>query len=308
MVQKHFIDIEHLREEDVDFRKSNTGLFKVGDHIQISEKLDGANACICYNSAEDYIAAFSRKRKLSYDNTLRGFWNFSQSISPDGFKAHPNWRVFGEWLVKNKIVYDESRVNKWYVYDIYDVSVGAWLPQATVKMFCDKYGFEYIHVLYDGPFISWGHCKTFLNSPFYGDTQEGVVVKNQSALNHETMNLPFYLKIVNDEYKETKKIKTGKHSTNEAEKAERDEALRIADAIVTLNRVEKEIFKMINEGILPEQLNSKDMSTIAKFLPKRIHEDCVKEEPEFVIKAGKYFSKACNQLTMKHAKSIVIGG
>ena len=48
-IQKKFIDIEHIREEDIYLgngvvRRSNVGAFEVGDQIQISEKIDGANA------------------------------------------------------------------------------------------------------------------------------------------------------------------------------------------------------------------------------------------------------------------------
>ena len=40
----------------------------------------------------------------------------------------------------------------------------------------------------------------------------------------------------------------------------------------------KDINKMIDEGILPEQISPKDMGLIAKNLPKRIFEDIMKEE------------------------------
>ena len=42
--QKHFMDIENLREEDTELRQGNGHGFVVGDIIQISEKIDG---CLC---------------------------------------------------------------------------------------------------------------------------------------------------------------------------------------------------------------------------------------------------------------------
>ena len=53
------------------------------------------------------MVAFSRKQELSFSNTLNGFWNFVQEFSEERkalFKEHSNWRVFGEWSNKNKII------------------------------------------------------------------------------------------------------------------------------------------------------------------------------------------------------------
>jgi hypothetical protein len=49
------------------------------------------------------------------------------------------------------------------------------------------------------------------------------------------------------------------------------------------------------------------MKTISKILPKRVYEDCTKEEPEIVQAVGEYGGKVCSQLTMRHAKEIVLG-
>ena len=121
MVQKHFMDIENLRETDTDLRQSNAGAFEVGDLIQITEKVDGSNACVAYDSETDSLVAFSRKQELSWNNTLEGFWNYVQTLNKEPFKAYPNYRVFGEWLRKNKILYKPECMKIWYVYDIYDV-------------------------------------------------------------------------------------------------------------------------------------------------------------------------------------------
>jgi hypothetical protein len=77
--------------------------------------------------------------------------------------------------------------------------------------------------------------------------------------------------------------------------------------IVTENRVRKELNKMIDEGLLPTELTPKDMSTIARNLPKRIMDDCLKEEKETVIEAGEFAGKVANSLVMQFAKKIVLG-
>ena len=47
------------------------------------------------------------------------------------------------------------------------------------------------------------------------------------------------------------------------------------------------------------------MSTIAKNLSKRVHEDCVKEESETVEHVGEYFGKIASSISMKIAREIL---
>lgn len=77
---------------------------------------------------------------------------------------------------------------------------------------------------------------------------------------------------------------------------------------MTEQRVNKEINKMIDEGILPSEITPKEMSIVARNLPNRIYEDCVKEEPEIVYSAGKYAGKIISSLSMMIAKNIILGG
>ena len=303
MNQKHFMDIENLREEDTEFRQGNGKGFEVGDIIQITEKIDGSNASCRYDAETDSLVAFSRKQKLAYNKTLSGFWNYVQQLDKTPFKERPSFVVFGEWSQKNKIKYDERFKDKWIVYDIYDTDTEEWLPQNSVKVFCQNAGLEYIHELYYGEFVSWNHCRTFLNSPGYGDRQEGIVCKNMTKLNSDT-RLPFYLKIVNEDFKESMKLRD-KPDVDQI--AEQETAKRIAEAIVTKNRIEKELFKMRDEGIIPEEIQANDMKTVAQNLPKRIYDDCLKEEKELVVAAGKYFGKMCGSYSMKWAREIILG-
>ena len=310
--QKHFIDIQNIREEDTELRNRNTYAFDKPCEIVIQEKADGSNACICYDSETDSIVAFSRKQELSFQNTLNGFWNFVQSLSDDVkqlFKDHPNWRVFGEWMgAKNKIVYyDTGKVKHWYVYDIYDTNLGIWLEQDTVSDFCKLANFEYINVLYRGKFISWEHCRSFMNSPAYGNKQEGIVVKRTGLDDWDSHDIkaPCYLKIVNEDFKESMKTKE-KIVDPEKENA-KAEARRIMESICTQNRIEKELHKMRDEGILPDKIEPTDFRTVAMNLPKRIYADLLKEELELVQQCGEFGGKMCQQVSMSIAKDLILG-
>lgn len=306
MKQKKYIDIQNIREQKTDLVEANTGAFEVGDLIQITEKFDGSNASACWDEENNCMAAFSRKQELTSANGLNGFREYIMTLpekAKEEFKSLPQFIVFGEWSNKNKLVYDDTGKKKhWYVFDIYDTVLQQWVQQSYVKWFCKNAGLEYIQELYHGKFVSWKHCKEFLHKNSYGDTQEGIVVKNQSKLSNSENRLPVYLKIVNDDFKESKSVKLKDLEIKSAKQA----AQEITDSIVTKNRVEKMIFKLRDEGILPEKIEPTDMKIVAQHLPKRVYEDCLKEEIEAVRAAGEYFSKQCSSNAMKFAREILL--
>ena len=303
MNQKHYIDIEHIREEDTDLRYRNTQLFKPGDIISITEKFDGSNLSIGWDSETNDIAVFSRNRQLSILSDMRGAYVYAMKLNKKAFSDNPDYIWFGEWAVSNKIKYDAQNMSKWRIFDIYDRNEKVWLTPEKVKSFCFKYSMEYIHELYYGPFISWEHCRSFMNSPAYGDRQEGIVVRNVSKM-YSGLKYPWILKIVNDDFKESMKtrVRIVDPEAEEAKKAART----LVESIVTRNRVEKMLYKMIDGGILPEKLQPTDMRTISLNLPKLINDDCLKEEKEIVMECGGYWGKICAIVCMEHAKSIVL--
>ena len=307
---KHYMNIVRVKKNDeTSIIDDNTKAFNVGDHIIIQTKIDGANASIALNNNGDLLA-YSRKNELNYQNTLRGFWNFVQTLDKERFKDLGHMVAFMEWLVPHTVKYYQESYNQAYMYDLYDLDTEQWLPQDKVKKFAEDHGLNYVNVLYDGEFISWEHVKTFLNvkTP-YGDSQEGIVVKNMSKLNSPDIRRPFYLKIVNDSFMETKAHNHVKKVLDPQHQEEKNQAEEIANEVVTKARVQKEIHKMIDEGILPEKLQPKDMSMVARNLPKRIYDDIVKEELERISDTigNQYFGKAVNAITMNYAKDIVLG-
>ena len=305
---KHFMDIVRVKENSEDgLVAANTGAFEVGDHIQISEKWDGANGSIAWEDGE--LKAFSRKNELNMSNNLRGFWEFVQTLDKEKFRDLGNRVLFGEWGISHTVKYNQDAYSKWYVYDMFDKDTEQWLPQTVVKEFAESHGLEYIHVLYDGPFISWEHCRTFLHSPAYGKDQEGIVIKNQSKLNSPDCRNPFYLKIVNDEFCETKINNHIKKILDPQHLAEKAAAEEMASQVVTEARVRKEINKQIDEGLLPEQLTPRDMAIIARNLPQRIYDDIVKEESDLIgdVISNQFFGKAVGSQAMNWAKKIVLG-
>ena len=300
MQQKKYIDIERLKPNYCDG-------FHVGDQITIQEKVDGANFSIRYDSETDTIKAFSRKRELDLSNNLRGAWEWSQKLDKDKIKQvlGDNLILFMEWLVSHSVPYPQERYNNAYCYDIYDTVTNKWLPQSIVKEKVAELNLIYIPVFYEGEFISWEHIKSFVGrTDLGGDFGEGIVVKNMTNLNSDNLKLPFYVKIVCEKFCETKGHKQEKPVDMKVVQ-EREEAKALVATVVTKARVTKLIHKMVDDGIIPENWDNHDMSTIAKNLGRNVYEDCVKEESEIVNQVGALFGKLANSTAMALAREIL---
>lgn len=322
-VQHKFIDIDYIREEDLvigkksdgtdAIRQKNTGAFEPGDLIQITTKIDGANASIAWDETTGKLEVFSRTNLLNQPGALRGFYDYIKTeVEPkipwDKIDNKQNLVIFGEWCIRHTCNYDKSWYNKWRVYDIWDKRNDAYWPQDAVKEFCMTFGLEYIEELYYGPFISWEHCRSFLDkSTAYGHEQEGIVIKNQSKLGKDDNKAPVYLKIVNERFKESQHSKKENKPVDPAVKAAKAEAAKLAATIVTEARVRKLILKLVDEGKLPAELQPKDMGAVMKLLPKIAFEDCMKEELETVKQLGEHAGKFIAAETAKQARKIVIG-
>ena len=299
MTHKKFMDIERIKESNI------TG-FNKGDHIVIQCKIDGANAAIRYDSATDTIIAQSRKQILNSDNNLRGFYEWSQTLNKELVKSvlRDNLIAFCEWLVPHTIAYPNDKYNHAYFYDVYDTSTGQYLPQNEVKDIVDKLNLTYVPIFYEGEFISWEHCMSFVGrTDLGGEMGEGIICKNQTRLNNPNTRSPFYLKIVGEKFTETKGQKHVKVVDPEKLKS-MEENKALAETIVTEARIAKLLNKFVDEGILPEDWGAKEMPIVAKNLTKAVYEDCVKEESDTVKQIGN-FGKVANGIAMQIARNIM---
>ena len=271
MQQKKYIDIERLKPKFAE-------AFEKGDYIVVQEKIDGANFSIRYDSETNTIAAFSRKRQLGLENNLRGALEWSQKLDVDLVKSvlGNNLVLFAEWLVKHTVVYPQDKYQQAYCYDIYDVENEKYLTQDIVEQKVRELGLIYVPVFYRGEFTSWDDLKQFVGKTEMGGEQgEGIVVKNQTKLNHP--KLTFYTKLVSESFCETKAHKDSK--------------------VVDMN---------IDDGAIPENWDEHNMDVIAKHMGKEVYYDCKKEEPDVVEQVGEHFGKYSNATAMRIVKKILV--
>ena len=306
---KKYLDIERCKQKYAE-------TFNVGEDIVIQEKIDGSNASIRYDEESGTLKAFSRRLELNADNTLNGFWDYVQTLNLDTFKEILGSRyiVFGEWMgAKHAIKYPENVYGKFWMFDVWDTQTEQYLPYEETRSFYDKLiacgneenKFNFVPVFYIGKFESWEKTSELVGRTEVGaePTGEGIVIKRQNCLDSKSSRLPFYVKIVSEQFSEVHKSKKQKAIDPEAI-AKKEANLALAATIITPQRVQKMIYKFIEDGLLPQDWDEHNLKDISKILPKAIYKDCVKEENE-TVQQVEDFGKVAAKLSMSIVRDLI---
>lgn len=306
---KKYLDIERCKQKYAE-------TFNVGEDIVIQEKIDGSNASIRYDEESGTLKAFSRRLELNSENTLNGFWDYVQSLNTIAFKEVLGSRyiVFGEWMgAKHAIKYPENVYGKFWMFDVWDTQTEQYLPYEETRSFYDKLiacgnegnKFNFVPVFYIGKFESWEKTSELVGRTEVGaePTGEGIIIKRQNCLDSKSSRLPFYVKIVSEQFSEVHKSKKQKAIDPEAI-AKKEANLALAATIVTPQRVQKMIYKFIEDGLLPQDWDEHNLKDISKILPNAIYKDCVKEENE-TVQQVEDFGKVAAKLSMSIVRDLI---
>ena len=302
---KNYIDIERCKE-------SYAETFRIGERIVIQEKIDGANAQFFYNSETETLECCSRKRELNSENTLNGFYNWVKSLNVQdiGRILGDRYVIFGEWMgAKHSIKYPENVMGKFWMFDVWDKEIEQYIPYAETRKLFEKlrnYGVEnFVPVFYEGDFNCWEDILSLVGRTDVGaePSGEGIVIKRQEFLDSKSSRLPYYVKIVDEKFSEVHKPKKQKFISAEALAAKEAERELVA-TVVTPRRIDKMLYKLIEEGELRQDWDEHDMKFIAANLPKAMFADCKKEEPETVEQSDN-FGKICSSITMDYVKKLL---
>lgn len=301
MEQKKYVDIERLKDK-------YAMAFKAGEHITVSEKIDGANASIRYDAETGSLIAFSRRQRLTEDNNLQGFYAYVLTLDPVKWAdvtSDGRYIIFGEWLVKHTIKYPDAFMRQFYVFDVWDTEVEQYVSWFLTYQIAQALGLKTVPIFYDGEFTSWEDLYALVGRTEMQaePTGEGIVIKSQDRLDNKFSGTPAYVKIVAKEFSEVHQSKPQKE-IDPAKIAAKQAAEAQVETIVTQRRVEKTIQKFVEDNLIPEDWDEKNLGAIAKILPRAVYEDCIKEEPETVAQIEN-FGKLCAQVAMKHARALV---
>lgn len=264
----------------VRYGKSSTqGVIQEGDIISITEKIDGANASFCIDNENALgVSCYSRNNLLTEENRLRGYYDWIlDNIVPIKEELNPNYRYFGEWLVKHKVIYKEENYYKFYLFSIWDDEKQMYLSDEIVRSEAERLGLLTVEYFYYGKYISFEHLMSFVGKSELTEepnTGEGIVVKNVSYFDNYGRQV--FVKLVSDKFREVQQQKKPKNPNVDSK------VIETIKSVLTKARVSKLIHKLVDEGLLKEDFSIEDMGTILKELKDRPYQDIMKEEPELI--------------------------
>lgn len=253
--------------------KSTQEVLNKGDQIIIQEKIDGANASFAVIDGE--LKCWSRNKELSMNNTLEGFYVWvKENINVD--KLLEGVIYFGEWTAQHKVVY-EGYTKQFFLYDIFNLHLEEYVSFPMVRDEAKRLGLQLIPVFFEGEFESFDQLmsyvgRTELNGKLGGEPcGEGIVVKNMEY--RDRFGKQMFVKLVVDKFAEVQKQKAPK----DPKKKFSEEELKVREC-VTAPRVEKQLFTMIEEGLLERNFGIEEMGKILKHINPLVAEDILKEE------------------------------
>lgn len=248
--------------------------------LVVQEKLDGSNASFTVENGE--LQCFSRRKKLNEKETLNGFYGWvHENIQEDVFDFLEDYIIFGEWLVKHKIQYKEECYKEFYVFDVYDKEeeaylslknmhrIASYLELKTVKTLLIAEPSHHLNILTPQDIQDLVGKSDMTVKP---NTGEGIVVKYLDGKSE----YEDYYKIVSNEFKEFNKQKMKTEVKNNDS---------VADYAITRPRMEKMIFRAIEEGRLSEDnIELENFGPIMKEVGQDFVDDIMEEEKDNMLK------------------------
>lgn len=248
--------------------------------LVVQEKLDGSNAS--FTMEDGKLVCFSRRKKLNENETLNGFYNWvHENIDKETYQDFLNDSIiFGEWLVKHKVQYKEECYKEFYVFDIYDKKKGAYLPPKNVAIMAEDMGLRAVKnflVVEPGniKYLNAEHIQNLVGKSYMTvkhNTGEGIVIKYLDGKDE----YEDYYKIVSNEFKEFNRQKMKTEIKNNDS---------IADYAITRPRMEKMIFRAIEEERLSEDnIELESFGLIMKEVGQDFVDDIMEEEKDDMLK------------------------
>jgi hypothetical protein len=267
---KRYPKVHRLGKEEVE------GIL-VGD-CYIEEKIDGANTQIWVDKRGE-VSCGSRNRELT--GGFNGFVDYVREH--EGIRNlladHPEFRLYGEWLVRHTVSYNELSYKKFYLFDI---TVGLdgeehepFLQREEVMAIADEYGIDRpcCHGVITNPTPE--DLQKYVGESKLGEMGEGIVIKNHDF--RDKFGMHNYAKIVTEKFKEDNGIMFGgnnKHSDSYNE-------MYVVNKYMTLGRIEKIINK-----IQPEIDEKLDLKHIPRVSNTAYHDMLTEEIWEIQGKVG----------------------
>lgn len=261
-------------------------------HCFIQEKIDGANTSIWLE--DGVVQCGSRNRHLQ-NTGFGGFVPYAQGHIgiADLLRANPDYRLYGEWLVRHTIAYKETAYKEFYLFDI---EFGdKFFTTDEVHAEAIEYGiktpelFGYI----ENP--TEKQLKDFVGKSEIAERGEGIVIKNPLFINKFCECV--YGKIVTEKFQEMNAITFGGNNKYSESYWE----MYVTNKYITLGRVQKILNKI--QPTIDEKLDLKHIPRITN----TVYNDMITEEIWDIQKKVPVIDfKKLRRLVMLKSKQIFI--
>jgi hypothetical protein len=236
------------------------------DELAIEEKIDGANFRFMINNGNIVFGSHTQQitSDIGEDTNVQKYFRrcvdfVRHQLASKDLSKYNNLVFYGECCVMHSISYNWDKIPPFLGFDIY--ANERFLDVLDAKQIFSELGLDFV------PIINYCKVKDFLSTPltesiipksiFYEGQAEGIVVKNYSK--------QIFAKFVSTKFKEVNKNAFGISKKY----AEDDDELIVAK-FCTNPRIDKQIFKMLEEGIKLEL-------PMMKYLPNRVFTDMIEE-------------------------------
>lgn len=274
-----FYHIPYLKDKLLD-------MFSCTEEVWIEEKIDGTNVS-CEIDENNKLRCYGRNYELGDWYSNRGAYEKLLSLEEVIRTILPTDLIlYFEYLTLHHVRYSADKENGLYLIGVKNKTTKKYYIPSEVYKFADMIGVETPKCLYHGQFNDWSTAESLVGTSAFGAVKgEGVIVKAFDKKDGIKM-----VKIVTDDFREIMKYDPSRVLNKLEEERNKRE---LAATIVTKARIRKQLFNMLDEGIIStiENMSTEEKIVATKNIGKRIYDDCIKEEPDFVVKFGKDFGR-----------------
>lgn len=260
--------------------------------VYLQEKIDGANTSIWADNSTIRLA--SRNQEIT--SGFNGFIDYIyDSPQGDGIRRllceYPDYRLYGEWLVKHTVQYNDIAYKHFYLFDIWDNQKEEYLEPLNVSHLAVSFGIEkpWMMDYINSPALE--QIIEYVGKSAIGDRGEGVVIKNPHFTNR--WGNKCHAKLVTNNFMEENALVFGGNNKH----AENYNELYIIQKYLNRARVEKICNKIHSE--IDEKLDLKHIPRITN----TVFYDMITEEAWEIAKLNKIVDyKVLKNLAMKKSK------
>jgi hypothetical protein len=239
-------------------KEENEGILQ--NYVYIQEKVDGANASIWNENG--VIKCGKRSGETSDFNGLPEYVATHPGINKF-LMDNPTLHLFGEWLVRHTIHYNETAYKKFYLFDIGQwvtneegETVVGFMPIEKVYEYAAEYDIPVVQLLWEGNVTDESVIKEQLGKTNIGEVGEGVVIKPRERFANKFGDF-VYAKVVREEFKEMNGLVFGGNNKT----ADHYHEMYVCNKYMTLARVQKILQKI--ESNTDTKLTIKDTPRVS---------------------------------------------